>query len=81
MIGKMQQSLSVIAEIGLGVAMSINENHFDRDLLLQYYTEEQLEWLARSEVAESVLNTSTLEGVLKDRENFIDNICTSSDLI
>ena len=70
----MKQYLSVITEICLGVAMSINENQLDRELLLQYFTEEQLEWLARSEVAKSVLNISILSGVLKYMENFIDII-------
>lgn len=67
-----QKELSAIAEFGLNIAMSINENYLNNDLLLQYYTEEQLEWLAMSIYSESELRDITKESVLKNRQYTID---------
>lgn len=67
-----QKELSAIAEFGLNIAMSINENYLNNDLLLQYYTEEQLEWLAMSIYSESELRDITKESLLKNRQYTID---------
>lgn len=67
-----QKELSAIAEFGLNIAMSINENYLNNDLLLHYYTEEQLEWLAMSIYSESELRDITKESVLKNRQYTID---------
>ena len=56
-----QKELSIVAEIGL-LWVAMDNGTIDRDLILQYYTEEQLEWYARSKVSESNL-TRTRENI------------------
>lgn len=66
-----QQYMSPIAEYGLGIAM-IHNDCIDRNLLLQYYTEEQLEWLAESGTPKHFLEDLKLEDVLADQQELID---------
>lgn len=66
-----QKELSIIAEIGLQWVARDNET-IDRDLILQYYTEEQLEWYARSKFSEKELKYETLENVYESWKKYVD---------
>lgn len=66
-----QQYISSIAEYGLGIAM-VRNDCINRALLLQYYTEEQLELLAESDTPKHLLEDLKLEDVLADQQEFID---------
>ena len=66
-----EQHMSAVAEYGLGIVM-VRNDCVDRNLLLQYYTEEQLELLARSDTPTHLLKNLKLEDVLADQQEFID---------
>ena len=66
-----QQYMSPVAEYGLGIAM-IRNDCIDRDLLLQYYTEEHLELLAEYDTPKHLLEELKLADVLADQQELID---------
>lgn len=66
-----QRELSAIAEYGLQLIAMENET-IDPDLILQYYTEKQLEWYARSMISERYLSGITLEDVRINWKNYVD---------
>ena len=65
-----QKELSIVAEIGL-LWVAMDNDIIDRDLILQYYTEEQLEWYARSRLPESNL-ARTRENIRSEWQNYVD---------
>lgn len=66
-----QQYFSPVVETGIQMAMIQNET-LDRDLILQYYTEEQLELLARLQLPEWMFEDLTIEQV--NWEGFIEQM-------
>ncbi|MBD5418347.1 MAG: hypothetical protein HDR50_12065 [Desulfovibrio sp.] len=66
-----QKELSVIAEFGLGLVAIENETT-NLDLILQYYSEEQLELFAKSTISERDLNELTRDGIRNSWKNFVD---------
>lgn len=66
-----QKQLSVMAECGL-ILIAMQNETIDRDLILQYYTEEQLEWYAKSEMKDQDLNLMTLESLHQEWKEYVD---------
>ncbi len=65
------KNLSVMAECGLQLIAMQNET-INRELILQYFTAEQLEWYAKSEMKERDLKSMTLESLRQEWKEYVD---------
>ena len=73
-----QKKLSVMTECGL-ILIAMQNDTIDRALILQYYTEEHLEWYAQSEMEERDLKLMTLESLHQEWKEYVDTYTSKAE--